>query len=102
MNKNELVYVMNVDWNWIKQRPHFIAELLNTQFNVHVMYQHRYGNEIEEKINLVRNGYNGAILDQAKTVSEKKHKLYTFAYFGTISTWFNFDYIQTDFCGFTY
>ena len=194
MNKNELVYVMNVDWNWIKQRPHFIAELLNTQFNVHVMYQHRYGrtglqkrenvdvnlnpiyviprgdryvflskvnaaikcnvvkkkikkteanilyltfpnqvdtipndykgiviydcmdnhpafvnderqmeiiirqeenlikkanlvlvssnhlidilksrygNEIEEKINLVRNGYNGAILDQAKTVSEK-------------------------------
>jgi len=53
----------------------------------------RYGNEIEEKINLVRNGYNGAILDQAKTVSEKKHKLYTFAYFGTISTWFNFDYI---------
>lgn len=216
MNKNELVYVMNVDWNWIKQRPHFIAELLNTQFNVHVMYQHRYGrtglqkrenvdvnlnpiyviprgdryvflskvnaaikcnvvkkkikkteanilyltfpnqvdtipndykgiviydcmdnhpafvnderqmeiiirqeenlikkaslvlvssnhlidilksrygNEIEEKINLVRNGYNGAILDQAKTVSEKKHKLYTFAYFGTISTWFNFDYI---------
>lgn len=43
MNKNELVYVMNVDWNWIKQRPHFIAELLNTQFNVHVMYQHRYG-----------------------------------------------------------
>lgn len=200
MNKNELVYVMNVDWNWIKQRPHFIAELLNTQFNVHVMYQHRYGrtglqkrenvdvnlnpiyviprgdryvflskvnaaikcnvvkkkikkteanilyltfpnqvdtipndykgiviydcmdnhpafvnderqmeiiirqeenlikkanlvlvssnhlidilksrygNEIEEKINLVRNGYNGAILDQAKTVSEKKHKLYT-------------------------
>ena len=27
MNKNELVYVMNVDWNWIKQRPHFIAEL---------------------------------------------------------------------------
>lgn len=53
----------------------------------------RYGNEIEKKINLVRNGYNGAILDQAKTVSEKKHKLYTFAYFGTISTWFNFDYI---------
>ena len=45
------------------------------------------------KDKLVRNGYNGAILDQAKTVSEKKHKLYTFAYFGTISTWFNFDYI---------
>ena len=34
---------MGIDWYWIKQRPHFIAELLNTQFNVHVMYQHRYG-----------------------------------------------------------
>ena len=216
MNKSELVYVMNVDWNWIKQRPHFIAELLNAKFNVHVIYQHRYGRiglqkrnkvdidlnpiyviprgdrynflskvnatikckavkkifkkteanilyltfpnqveaipndykgiviydcmdnhpafvndecqmkkmirqeknlikradlvlvssnhlidilksrygkKIDKKIILVRNGYNGAILEQAKTVSEKNHKLYTFAYFGTISTWFNFDFI---------
>lgn len=216
MNKNELIYIMNVDWNWIKQRPHFIAELLNTQFNVHVMYQYRYGraglqkrenvmldlnpiyviprgdrynllsqinaaikrnavkkeikkasakilyltfpdqvdtipndyhgiviydcmdnhpafidderkmkmmirqeekliekaslvlassnhlidilkdrygDDIDKKVKLVRNGYNGDILDQKKTVSEKKNELYTFAYFGTISTWFDFDYI---------
>lgn len=39
----EIVYVMNVDWNWIKQRPHFIAEGLNKNHNVHVTYQHRYG-----------------------------------------------------------
>ena len=39
----DIVYVMNVDWNWIKQRPHFIAEGLNETHDVHVTYQHRYG-----------------------------------------------------------
>lgn len=216
MSKSDLVYVMNVDWNWIKQRPHFVAELLNNKFDVHAMYQHRYGrkglqqreksnvdiipiyviprgdrykflskvnikikscavkkeiqktsanilyltfpdqvnnisndykgiviydcmdnhpafvndinqkekiicqeevlikranlvlassehlitvlkerygSEIEKKVCLVRNGYNGEIITPEKTISTIKKKLYTFAYFGTISTWFNFDYI---------
>ena len=216
MNSREMIYMMNVDWNWIKQRPHFIAELLNEKYNVHVMYQHRYnrnglqqrdeteidvkpiyviprgdrysflsnvnkniksvavkkrikdtkagiiyltfpdqvstfpdgykgivlydcmdnhpafihdiikkekmilqeqklinradivlvssehlkkvlldryGKEIEKKIYLVRNGYNGDILDVKETMSNRENDLYTFAYFGTISSWFNFDYI---------
>ena len=47
-----MVYVMNVDWNWIKQRPHFIAELLNDKFEVHVMYQHRYRRKgLQQRIN---------------------------------------------------
>lgn len=216
MNTSDMVYIMNVDWNWIKQRPHFIAELLNENFNVHVMYQHRYGrsglqqrteskvdvkpiyviprgdrygvlskmnkkikcnairkeikrtsasilyltfpdqvdaisdryqgivvydcmdnhpafiknehkkekiilqeqelinradlifvssehlikvlksrygNEIEGKVHLVRNGYNGEIIEPEKTRSMMNNDLYTFAYFGTISSWFNFNYI---------
>lgn len=210
----DVLYIMNVDWNWIKQRPHFIAELLNERMNVHVIYQHRYGrtgfqkragtkvdtkpiyviprgdrynslskinqkikkyyirkyikctkaevlyltfpdqvetlpdsykgivvydcmdnhpafvkddkkkermisqekdlidksdlilvssehlknvlkmrygSDIEWKINLVRNGYNGEIVDKANTVSTAKEKYYTFTYFGTISSWFDFD-----------
>ena len=52
MSKNDMVYVMNVDWNWIKQRPHFIAELLNDKFEVHVMYQHRYRRKgLQQRIN---------------------------------------------------
>lgn len=216
MQKIDMVYFMNVDWNWIKQRPHFIAELLNDYFNVHVMYQHRYGrnglqrrtistvdvkpiyviprgdryeglsrinkklkcnairkkikktnanilyltfpdqvdviddnyqgivvydcmdnhpafvknelhktklisqekelisradfifassehlisvlasrygSQIEEKTYLVRNGYGGNIIDLNNIEPTMSNQLYTFAYFGTISSWFNFDYI---------
>ena len=41
--KENLIYIMHVDWNWIKQRPHFLAEELNKYFNVKVLYQYRYG-----------------------------------------------------------
>lgn len=37
-----IVYVMQVDWNWIKQRPHFLAEELAKNNRLTVMYQHRY------------------------------------------------------------
>lgn len=38
----KIIYAMNVDWGWIKQRPHFIAEGLTECFNVKVCYQYRY------------------------------------------------------------
>lgn len=39
----KILYLMHVDWNWIKQRPHFIAEYLNEKgYEVDVYYQ-RYG-----------------------------------------------------------
>lgn len=40
--KTRILYFMNVDWNWIKQRPHFIAEGLSKENNVKVIYQYRY------------------------------------------------------------
>lgn len=39
----KMLYVMNVEWNWIKQRPHFIAEELNEVFDMTIIYQYRYG-----------------------------------------------------------
>ena len=39
----KIAYVMLVDWRWIKQRPHFIAEELAEKNEVTVFYQHRYG-----------------------------------------------------------
>lgn len=39
----KIVYVMNVDWNWIKQRPHFIAERLAKKYQLKIVYQYRYG-----------------------------------------------------------
>ena len=46
--------------------------------------------EATRKFNLVRNGYDGKIVE---IDSHKKNEIYTFCYFGTISHWFNFDYI---------
>ena len=42
---------MNVDWNWIKQRPHFIAEELSKEYKVIVLYQYRYGRDKLQKRN---------------------------------------------------
>lgn len=216
MDKKSIVYIMNVDWFWIKQRPHFIAELLNEKFDVHVIFQYRYNrkgfqqasvsninlnpvyvipkgdrsylgrminkkikssvvkriikrvnaniiyltypnqvelipagfngtviydcmddhpafvsndidrnnmimqeeklinnadcvfissehlgdvlnkrydiNKLENKLHLIRNGYNGEVIKK-KEITTQKNKTYTFAYFGTISNWFNFDFI---------
>lgn len=37
-----ILYIMHVDWNWIKQRPHFIAEKLHDNgVNVDIYY-HKY------------------------------------------------------------
>lgn len=212
----DILYIMNVDWNWIKQRPHFIAELLSKKANVHIVYQYRYqrkglqqrhnenldavpffviprgdrytitlkinrlikkkwihkkikstnadvlyltfpdqiavipeeyggiivydcmdnhpefvnnitqrkqlvlqekqlieranvllvtsrnlieelkaryGEGIEKKAHLIRNAFNGTVIPIDETKQVKKNQIYTFAYFGTISSWFNFDYI---------
>lgn len=35
---NRILYIMHVDWNWIKQRPHFIAELLNDKYKIKLLY----------------------------------------------------------------
>lgn len=37
-----VLYLMNVDWNWIKQRPHFIAEHLAKNNEIDILYQYRY------------------------------------------------------------
>lgn len=36
-----MLYVSQVDWNWIKQRPHFLAEGLNGEFDVSVLYAYQ-------------------------------------------------------------
>lgn len=48
----KILYIMNVDWNWIKQRPHFIAEGLENKNDIKIYYQHRYNrkNYQERKI----------------------------------------------------
>lgn len=46
--------------------------------------------EMEHKTNIIRNGYNGNI---ENTIHSKDNNLFTLCYFGTISHWFNFEFI---------
>jgi teichuronic acid biosynthesis glycosyltransferase TuaH len=36
--KKKILYLMHVDWGWIKQRPHFLAEKLQEKYEVNVFY----------------------------------------------------------------
>lgn len=45
----KMLYVMNVDWNWIKQRPHFLAEGLASKYELTIVYQYRYGRKRLQK-----------------------------------------------------
>lgn len=39
MNKEtKVLYIMNVDWCWIRQRPHILAQLLDKQCDLTVLY----------------------------------------------------------------
>lgn len=54
----KILFLFNVDWNWIKQRPHFMAEGISDYLEVTVLYQYRYN----------RTGYQHRIADKRHTV----------------------------------
>ena len=67
------------------------AVLVSSQ-NLKEKLLERYGVEHEGKITLVRNGYNGQLMKPSQEVPSASER-YMLAYFGTISSWFNFDYV---------
>jgi len=40
--KKKVLYIMHIDWNWIKQRPQFLAEELSKYYDITVTYQIPY------------------------------------------------------------
>jgi teichuronic acid biosynthesis glycosyltransferase TuaH len=40
-----MAYLMHVNWNWIKQRPHFLAEKLSTEYDVDLYFIKNYKNK---------------------------------------------------------
>lgn len=53
----KILYLMSMDWNWIKQRPQFIAEELMKQADVLVVTQYRYKRKGYQSRNLNKNVY---------------------------------------------
>ena len=52
----------------------------------------RYGNGIGQKTTIVRNGYNGE-LTKLEICQLQSKQTYRIAYFGTLSSWFNFEFL---------
>lgn len=65
---------------------HILVSSIRLQENL----EERYGDYIKDKITLVRNGFNGEIIQPCKT---QKKEWFDICYFGTISSWFNFEYV---------
>ena len=42
MDKKKMLYLMHIDWNWIKQRPHYIEEGLEEYFDVTIICPRNY------------------------------------------------------------
>jgi len=61
MNK-KMAYIMHVDWNWIKQRPHFLAEHLTDYYDLDIFYIKNYA-------------IKGLIKNQAKVNIYKLNKI---------------------------
>ncbi|MGE4546026.1 MAG: hypothetical protein AB7D06_18205 [Pedobacter sp.] len=53
---DKILYIMHVDWHWIKQRPHFVAEGLSSDFDLVVLHPHnnRRTNLVSNRSNLTR------------------------------------------------
>ena len=95
-NVHKILYIMNVDWDWIKQRPHFLAEKLSLKNDVTILYPHAW-----RRSQLAKNSkcdlkiypffffpYGGAI----KTI--RILNIFLLRYFARIFFYFNsFDYI---------
>jgi hypothetical protein len=59
--KQKFLYIMHVDWRWIKQRPHFIAEGLSDFYDVTVvhfcskryLFQNPFISDSDNKLNIL-------------------------------------------------
>lgn len=60
----KILYEQQVDWNWIKQRPQFLAEHLAKGCEVHVLYRENFHREGLQQ----NSAENGVILHPFKTL----------------------------------
>lgn len=51
---------MHINWNWIKQRPHFLYEELSYYIDIDLYYIDRFLDRSKHKINNMRNTYRSS------------------------------------------
>lgn len=62
----KIAYLMHVDWNWIKQRPHFLYEELTLYYNVDLYYIQKIYNRTSNKVNNSRDVYSSSKINTLK------------------------------------
>lgn len=112
--KKQMLYIMGVDWEWIYQRPHVIAEYLSRDYEVTVAYpvkiwnRHILKNAGRESVTIHKlkiwvlpfqrkSRLIGKIADRYKRSLFKNYQQYAYIY---ISYPIDIEYIPADYKGF--
>lgn len=112
--KEQMLYIMGVDWEWIYQRPHVIAEYLSRDYDVTVAYpvkiwdRHILKNVRRQSVTIQKlkiwvfplqrkSRLIGKIADWYKRSLLKNYQQYAYIY---ISYPIDIEYIPTDYKGF--
>lgn len=56
--KKDILYLMHIPWGWIKQRPHFLAELLANDFDIDVICKYPFKVKRTNLINKLNRSLN--------------------------------------------
>ncbi|RAR42392.1 hypothetical protein [Paenibacillus sp. MDMC362] len=64
----KVAYLMHVDWNWIKQRPHFLYEELTFYYNVDLFYVQKIYNRKSNEINNSRDVHSFSKINILKKI----------------------------------
>lgn len=82
--------IMNCERDLVNRAEYVFASSANLK-NILIA---RYGSKNKDKINIVRNGFSGEILNlNLNSKPDKEPSSFKFCYFGTIASWINFEFI---------
>ncbi len=96
----KILYISHVDWDWIKQRPNYVAEGLSNFYEVLVLY-----GRSPKRSNMVKNSRKGISLKAffpipfyfSNGLIYKIHKIYLKIYFSYLIKKYDPDYIWVTF-----
>ncbi|AYB41925.1 hypothetical protein [Paenibacillus lautus] len=96
--KPKIAYLMHVDWNWIKQRPHFLYEELTFYYNVDLFYIQNIYTRRYIKVNNSRNVYNYSKINFLKKLPlsgrfKELQMIEKLINYKTVASLQNYDYI---------
>lgn len=66
--KSKIAYLMHVDWDWIKQRPHFLYEELTRHYSMDLFYIHKVYDRHNKSIENSRSVHSNSRVSKFKKI----------------------------------